>query len=255
MRWIYLSPHLDDVVLSCGAIVWQQVQAGQKVEIWSIFAGDPPEGDLPPFALTLHERWQTGPQAYAVRRAEDRAACAVLGAQPRHLHFADCIYRRLPSGEPLIAENEQLFAPLHPQEAPLLQEISDLLAAYLPRNAMLISPLSIGGHVDHRLVRAAAERLGRRLGYYADYPYAITRPTQVGPKAAGRARHFPLPPPALQAWMDAIACHVSQLSTFWTNEAAMRQELQAYAAQGGGQTLWFQPCQRTIYKNRHQNSP
>jgi LmbE family N-acetylglucosaminyl deacetylase len=241
MRWIYLSPHLDDVVLSCAAILWQQVQAGQQVEIWSIFAGDPPAGELPPFALTLHERWKTGQQAYAVRRAEDRAACAVLGALPRHLHFADCIYRRLPSGEPLINENEQLFNPIAAQEQPLLEEISDLLRAYLPRKAMLISPLSIGGHVDHRIVRAAAERLPHRLGYYADYPYTITRPQQAETPIIGRARHFPLPPAALDAWMNAVACHVSQISTFWPNEQAMRQELQTYAAQGGGQTLWFQP--------------
>jgi len=42
MHWIYLSPHLDDAVLSCGGIIWQQVQSGHQVEIWTICAADPP---------------------------------------------------------------------------------------------------------------------------------------------------------------------------------------------------------------------
>ena len=70
MRWIYLSPHLDDIVLSCGGMVWQQVQAGDVVEIWTIFSGDAPPGPLAGFAQELHARWQTGPEASAVRRAE-----------------------------------------------------------------------------------------------------------------------------------------------------------------------------------------
>lgn len=253
MRWIYLSPHLDDVVLSCAAILWQQAQAGLTVEIWTVFAADPPTGELPPFAHTLHERWQTGSQAYAVRRAEDQAACAQLGVTARHLHFADCIYRRLPSGEPLITENEQLFGPIHPQEESLLEEICSLLAAHLPRRANLVCPLAIGGHVDHRLVRAAAERLNRRLGYYADYPYTITRPGQDGAKIAARARRFALTPAALQAWLNAVACHRSQISTFWADETTMRQELSAYAAQSGGQTLWFQPRSENRRQKPGQN--
>jgi hypothetical protein len=69
--FIYLSPHLDDVTLSCGGLVWEQVQAGEQVEIWTICAGDPPPGALSPYAEELHHRWGYGIEAIAERRIED----------------------------------------------------------------------------------------------------------------------------------------------------------------------------------------
>ena len=41
MRWIYLSPHLDDAVFSAGGLIYEQTQAGTPVEIWTIMCGDP----------------------------------------------------------------------------------------------------------------------------------------------------------------------------------------------------------------------
>jgi len=39
MRWIYLSPHFDDAVLSCGGLIFDQTCGGTAVEIWTVFAG------------------------------------------------------------------------------------------------------------------------------------------------------------------------------------------------------------------------
>ena len=36
---------------------------------------------------------------------------------------------------------------------------------------LLLAPLGVGGHVDHVLVRSAAERSGARVAYYSDFPY------------------------------------------------------------------------------------
>src|SRR6266508_5878097 len=97
MRWIYLSPHFDDVVLSCGGMVWEQTQAGHKVEAWTICAGAPGPGEpISDFARQLHTRWGTGPEAVPVRRAEDDAALHLLGSESRYWDLPDCIYRRLP---------------------------------------------------------------------------------------------------------------------------------------------------------------
>jgi len=40
MRWIYISPHFDDAVLSCGGLIWEQTHKGITVEIWTVCAGD-----------------------------------------------------------------------------------------------------------------------------------------------------------------------------------------------------------------------
>jgi LmbE family N-acetylglucosaminyl deacetylase len=77
MDWIYLSPHLDDVVLSCGGLVWEQARQGERVEIWTICAGDPPPIPLSSFAASLHERWQTNNKRQS-SAAEDKLACQRL---------------------------------------------------------------------------------------------------------------------------------------------------------------------------------
>ncbi len=84
MEWIYLSPHLDDIALSCGGLVWEQVHSGSQVSIWTICAGDPPSQAYSDFARSFHERWGTGVWAVATRRAEDIVSCARLGAAHRH---------------------------------------------------------------------------------------------------------------------------------------------------------------------------
>src|SRR5689334_12434287 len=77
---VYLSPHLDDAALSCGGMIHQQTQAGERVVVVTLCAGGPPAGALSDFAQSLHTRWQTPVEAVAVRRAEDLAALKVLGA-------------------------------------------------------------------------------------------------------------------------------------------------------------------------------
>ena len=41
MRWIYISPHLDDAVLSAGGLLYDQAQKGIPVEIWTVVCGYP----------------------------------------------------------------------------------------------------------------------------------------------------------------------------------------------------------------------
>ena len=60
MRWIYLSPHFDDAVLSCGGLIWEQTQKGTQVEIWTINAGDPVDEPGSAMIARVHAMWQTG---------------------------------------------------------------------------------------------------------------------------------------------------------------------------------------------------
>lgn len=119
MHWIYLSPHLDDVALSCGGLVWEQSQAGEQVEVWTVCAGDPPPGPLSPFAEELHRRWKTGPEAAQPRREEDKRSLEFLGASPRHFPLPDCIYRRAADGRALFPCVPVYYPPLSPPPFPL----------------------------------------------------------------------------------------------------------------------------------------
>jgi len=238
MDWIYLSPHLDDVALSVGGLLWEQSQAGRRVAIWTVCAGDPPRGDISPFAESLHARWETGNQSMAVRRMEDVASSQRLGANFVHFTVPDCIYRRSPfSGEHLYASEESLWIPVHPDEEPLINQIADQIKEKLPPQANLVCPLTLGGHVDHRLTRLAAEKLRIPLWFYADYPYVLD--TEYFSRLENKPSTVThISPPGLLAWQEAIAAHRSQISTFWENLSEMQKDILAYQQRMGGVRLF-----------------
>lgn len=240
MKWIYLSPHLDDAVYSCGGLIWQQTQAGETVEIWTVCAGDPPPGPLSPYAQTLHDRWGTERDAARVRRAEDERAASRVGATVRHLPLPDCIYRRGPAGEALYTSDEAIFGTVHPADQPVVDWLSEMLGQEGTAEARIVCPLTLGGHVDHQLTRRAAEQAGRIDAYYPDFPYAARWELNAEARVpAGWARAvFPLSEGALQAWMEGAALYASQFSSFWPDAGALEAEYRAYGHLHGGTRLW-----------------
>jgi LmbE family N-acetylglucosaminyl deacetylase len=243
MTWIYLSPHFDDVALSCGGLLWEQSRAGEAVNVWTICAGEPPRDALSPLAQAFHQRWETGENAVAIRRAEDLASCSQMGAMARHFPIPDCIYRRRRDGQFLYPSFEKVIDPRQPPEASLVRRLKRMLAEALPAESEVVCPLALGNHVDHRLTRRAAEGLGRPLWYYADYPYVLQHFEQLEQLAVQgwQAVDFPLSPEALQAWFRAIAAHASQISTFWADQAEMMAAIRQYYERYGGVRLWRKP--------------
>jgi LmbE family N-acetylglucosaminyl deacetylase len=244
MDWVYLSPHLDDVALSCGGLVWEQVHAKNRVDVWTICAGDPPPGSLSPFAQSLHKNWGVGLEAANLRRREDIDSCAHLGAEYRHFLIPDCIYRRDgESGEHLYTSEETLWGDIHPADDELIERLCRHLERAVPENANLVCPLTLGDHVDHCLTRAAAEQLNRPLWYYADFPYVLHATDQLtGLRESGwRITAFNISKGGLCAWEDSIAAHTSQISTFWPNLESMRIAIQEYHQKLGGISLWQRP--------------
>lgn len=241
MTWIYLSPHLDDAVYSCGGLIWEQVHTGETVEIWTICAGDPPPTPFSDFVIAIHRRWGTGDHSMSARRREDIAACQLLGAKPVHFDIPDCIYRRNPlTGEPIIQYEEDLWQPTLPVEYPLLEQIRRQIQSRLPAGAKLVSPLGMGGHMDHHLVRTALERIGQPLYYYADYPYAADENVKIEDWLCGASTPMnqTISQAALEAWQEAVAAYQSQISTFWGGISELRSALEAYLRKGGGTRLW-----------------
>lgn len=241
MRWIYISPHLDDAVLSAGGLIYEQTRAGIPVEIWTVICGIPGHRRLSDFARVLHFAWGTGTprQTVLLRRREDRAAAAIVGARVRHFDVPDCIYRLGPDGEFLY---QGIFVPPHPAEADLPARIAADLAAHLRPDDVLAVPLSIGGHVDHVTVTAAARLLGRPLLRFADIPYLFGHPDSLPPAVAGmRETIHPVSQAGLEAWQTAIAAYASQISSVFTDLDDMRAKIHAYWQPVGGLRLWTAP--------------
>lgn len=244
MHWIYLSPHLDDAALSCGGLIWEQSQAGDQTSVWTVCAGDPPPGPLSPFAEQLHARWQTGRDAGSQRRQEDRLACATLNAGYQHISLPDCIYRQNHELDGhLYASEAAIFGEVCWQEEELIQELGREISRRLPAPANLVIPLALGGHIDHRLTRRAAEQIAQpelQRWYYADYPYVLTTAADLQDlrQSGWHSVSFPVSAAGLLAWQEAIAAHISQISTFWPDLQAMGAAIQAYHRLGDGIQLW-----------------
>jgi LmbE family N-acetylglucosaminyl deacetylase len=242
MRWIYLSPHFDDAVLSCGGLIFEQAQTlhgNVSPEIWTILAGEPPPGPLSEFARQNYSLWgiNNDEDAVAIRREEDEAAAATVGADLVHFDIPDCIYRRSPGGEYLYTETV-LTSP-HPSDRKLPKRIASALRSELRKDDLLVSPLSLGGHVDHGLVRQAAESLHRSLWYYADVPYVLNNPQTLEPAiTALESQLYRVSETGLETWLEAVAAYRSQVGSLIKGAGTLELAIRSYWAKERGIRLW-----------------
>lgn len=254
MKHLYLSPHLDDVPLSCAGVIAAQRAAGEDVRVVTFFTADagPP---LSPLARWFHAVWQRGDTPYAARRAEDAAACALLGVDVHHDGMLEAIYRRDAAGVPLYHDKSGMFAPLDEREAPVVEALAARVLAHATGFGAeaLYAPVGLGRHADHQAVIAAARRVagntGLELRLYEEWPYAAGRFPRERPGRLDETMTFfgwQATPWTVAIDIDhrlAVArCYASQIEELFGSDTAMADEVRAYATGVGGITpaerLW-----------------
>lgn len=230
---LYISPHLDDVVLSCGGRLAAGRREGRSAVVVSVFAAPIPCDQVPQFARNYHEIMGIGSDPF-LRQREDREALRLLGAQPIHLGHLDCIYRTRPDGLPAVTHEREIFLFDMAEEEDLLQAVSDdLYGPIISVDAdRVVLPLALGWHRDHVLTRRAAERALGRAGqhidvrYFEDVPYVIQAPDDVMDAARGmRSEAFPLTAAELDARLAAISCYGSQRDILWHQGQGLGQAI------------------------------
>jgi hypothetical protein len=124
---------------------------------------------------------------YALRRAEDRSALEHIGVTCVHVGLPEALFRRRPQpprqavAARLLPELAHVY-PVYrrhviagrvaPADAGTLREVCDVVARTVSSGpSVVLAPLGVGAHVDHVLVRTAAERSGADVIYYSDFPY------------------------------------------------------------------------------------
>lgn len=236
---VFLSPHLDDAVFSCGGTLWAARVHDESVRVVTVFAASPAADGLSPLAEELHRLWGARPHPYRARRGEDRRALAVLRVRGIHLSFPEAIYRRHGGGW-LYPDQAALFSGQpRPEETDLVERIGRSLGAALAplRPARLYVPLGIGGHVDHLLSRQAAEGLeGVERRYYEDFPY-VARTDWKPPE--GMRPDVVAVWPYVEPRLEAMAAYGSQLGGIFGDLERMRQEVRSYLERVGGERFWI----------------
>ena len=191
---LVLSAHLDDAVLSCGALMLHAT-AHTEVSVLTLFT----EGRPPPYTLSarryLHQVGaQDAETLYVQRRAEDRAVLARLGAVCVHAGLTEALFRLRPragrrsAAARLLPELAHLYPVyrVHITSGRLAPADAGTVAAAraivqrLAGPAVVLAPLAVGGHVDHVLARTAAEQSGAPLAYYSDFPHNQHHPADAG---------------------------------------------------------------------------
>lgn len=167
-----ISPHLDDAIFSAGGTLAGLAQGGARVVVLTCFTGSVPNPTG--FALACQLDKGLGPEIdyMALRRAEDEAACAIIGAKAVHLPHREAPHRGY-------GDVAALFGPVREDDTmadALTGDLADAIGRYRPD--LLLGPLGIGDHVDHIQVRIALTRAagGERPILWADHPYAMRAP-------------------------------------------------------------------------------
>ena len=167
---VVLSPHLDDAVLSLGALVARLAAEGRRVEVWTAFSAGPDPAGLP-------RRWRPFAD-YEVRLAEDDRALTLLGALPRRLALWEWVWRA-PAGPGRLTA----FRPPPTVDGlGCLPQLTDALEPVLAAGDVEVyAPLGVGQHADHlevavaALLAAGAAGALDRVAFYEDF-YALAEP-------------------------------------------------------------------------------
>ncbi|MEU8527323.1 MULTISPECIES: PIG-L deacetylase family protein [Streptomyces] len=187
-RLVVLSPHLDDAVLSCGALL-ARLRPRTPVTVATLFThSGPPPHTLSARRYLRQTRASDAERLYASRRDEDRAVLDRLGVSWQHAGLPDGLFRRRQrqgAGRRALARGVPELDHVYPtyrlhlsagrisdQDAGTVRQVADVLSELTaPGHALVLAPLAVGGHVDHLLVRTVAERSRQRVVYYSDFPY------------------------------------------------------------------------------------
>ncbi len=226
---VIMSPHLDDAVLSCGALLAHLV-GNCPVTVVTVFTQAAP----PPWSLPARRQLRAidvtdVDDFYQQRRAEDTKVLADVGAAVVHLGLRDAMFRRVgdTAGRHLFPKRWPAYPTFRfdiargriaRSDAGLPAEVGALVGQVV-RDAgaeVVFVPLGVGRHVDHMITRRAAEYLPTarlRAVYYSDFPYSEKADPEPG--FLRRANLVPQP------WLSGRAENADRIAGYRTQFAGL----------------------------------
>jgi LmbE family N-acetylglucosaminyl deacetylase len=185
----FLSPHLDDALLSSGALI-SYLASRTPLKIVTIFT----RASQPPHSLSIKAYLkQFGyihiPRLYLDRRQEDKQACRLAGAETIHLDFIEAMCRQKKFNSRLMQKLADLIPELSyiyptyrwhvlgkkisPADKPTLELIYETLEQLISKydNSYIFCPFGIGNHIDHIITRQISLALNRPIILWGDQPY------------------------------------------------------------------------------------
>ena len=185
---LFISPHLDDVALSCAGLIFGL--AGTKetciITIFTDAGGHKPTLSAKRF-LKLSGT-NNARSHFDKRRNEDILATKYLGAKHAHLEFEDGSFRRKNAPKNWLARILPEFEHIYPtyrwhlirskvaeSDQPLIRKVAKSIRDLnlIVKGSLIFAPWGFGGHADHLIAKKVAESLNCDLCYYSDIPYCF----------------------------------------------------------------------------------
>lgn len=188
-RHIFISPHLDDAVLSAGNLLIKLCSKDQSVVVitaFTTFGAYPPNDSANAYIRSCGYSTSEGLQKQ--RHKEEHAAMKLLHAKPIFLNLTDGLFRIVNSSishsiRSLLHRNQSLYpsfqalmsGQVSAHDTPLIKSLEHKLRLLIQDDDAIYAPLGIGNHVDHIIVHKVVRKVfGHRAYFWLDQPYALT---------------------------------------------------------------------------------
>ncbi len=227
-----LSPHRDDAAFSLALSLSRWSKMNVPITVLNFFTIS---SYGPQSAAT------SVPEVSSLREREDGHALYSIGPRIRTeaLGLLDAPIRLNISAASISAPENADLQPL--------DEIASLSRQIEPhfRHGLLLAPLALGNHIDHRAVHNAAINAhhGQRLGFYEDLPYASWTSDEQLAATVSQTEQFTrvaLRPVVIRT-SEAVSRKLHVVSRY--RSQINRQEASAIATfarrYGGGERLWI----------------
>lgn len=184
-KCLFISPHLDDAVLSCGALLGKLVNK-TDITVINVFT----KSHKGPYTLSARKflKDSGGYSDAAVlseeRFKEDRHALSKLNLKVIDLGLMDALFRKKIKHNffgRIIPELSHIYPTYKwhvikkiSSEDSALTKLKNIIKKFINgKNVVVFAPYAIGNHVDHLIARNVCEELFDNLILYSDFPYNI----------------------------------------------------------------------------------
>lgn len=240
MNFLYISPHLDDAVLSCGGLISKVSRLNSSnVFVLNIFTGLPSEDTLSSIAKEFHKSCGLNANAIEIRKKEEIEASKKLGYTSLFLDYYESQYRLNSTGQHVYDSFDEVFEGKAEKEMDLMLSIQADIKTIMRNNHfdMVYIPKGIGNHVDHIIARKCMENIFKEklfsgvLHYYEDMPYAYqtlnNTPLKIDNTITSKLES--IPSIDFNRKLEAIRLYSSQVDMLWCDSERIDKEYKEYS--------------------------
>ncbi len=191
---VFISPHLDDAMLSCGVLLTSLVNEKKKIRVITMFtqASEPPYTKA---AKKVAEKsgFSEPVSMFKERKREDERSLKRLKLSLHHKKFIDALWRK----KKITSKLEKMVSSIIPELVHVYPTSKHLFSGKISKldndtrsdlvteieNAIrpkqtIFAPLGIGGHIDHVMIRDVILSItrGKDTIFWEDFPYNSKHP-------------------------------------------------------------------------------